>query len=1563
MVASILRPGEVAVIQVDSEDSDDPHIGGIQNMARDSISFMLLAPVGSGTTIYVTDRSWNATSFGPSGGGDGTYTWTAASDLPAGTIVTITEAELTAAGLELADTGEAIYVYQGTGADTPTTFLHAIEFGDGNTTFNGSLANTGLVNGVSAVALAADNVTFGERTWNHQADVLFANVNNAANWSGNDNSPHTDPVEGTNGHVAPDIQVWIAGISGGHGLFSVNADATQAGGLGYNVGHHFQNTSNDGNGTTFTQRFWSPTHILFDTVAGKFFVVDSSGTFDRILQGNISDLLDNPGSAPTMTILWQDQPAGTADGDGITSIQIDRTNGHIYFTADNDLLRVGYDTANQTAVQLAELGLDADLGSKNWANELVLDIANGRAFVVSTESFNDFVEVPPGSGNYVVGTTLYQNSIHMIENISPSDTNATGNTITELQFSGIYAETLSSGIGAPDPGNFEDFFGKITDVDINTTTGELWFTTTQLNGGTNGETGGIFRATVSGSSITVTQIASEDGGNRNYMHIHVDEETGFYYVSSIEPGQSGIHAIYRGSLTATPGTEPTLFANVGNVNDMSPRDLTVESAPTLSGTALDPSLSEASAGANSGATISVPLFNSVSASDIDTSGGDELAGATVRISGNFVRETSTIAGHAPSQDFLMIGGSTNGVIAGSGIAYSYNATTGVMTLSGPGTVAEYAAALQLVQFSTSGDNPTLYGTAGTRTISASVFDGLLHSDEITTTVAVTGINDAPVNTVPGEEDSLEDASVVFSTANSNALSVGDADADPATQALQVTLSVTNGTLTLASLTGLTFSVGDGASDATMTFTGTANAINAALGAGLTFTPVADYNGPATLTITTSDQGLNGTGGALSDTDTVTITIDAVADIAGDLVSTDEDTAIDVFVLSNDTFENPDHEITGFTQGSNGTVTLNDNGTSEVATDDYFVYTPNADFNGSDSFTYTVTSGGVTETATVAVTVDAVADIVDDSVSVNEDSVDNVLDLLANDSFEDSDRAITSVGAASNGTVTIDDNGTPGDATDDFVTYTPDADFNGSDSFTYTVTTAGGVTETATVSVTVNPVNDPPESTDPAGDTVTWTEGDGPVTLDDGADGLVVDIDSTDFAGGSLTVAITSGLVAAEDLLDVQSNGTVTVTPGTILVGGEEIATFFGGGAGGGSLVFNFTAAATPARVSQLLQVITYTNSGGIAPTAGDRTISWTIVDGDGTANGGDDTLNFTSTVTVSTIDGPPVAVADAPTVDADVVTDIPVVGNDTDDDGGPKNVIEINGSAVSVGIPVALASGATVTLNPDGTIAYDPNGEFDYLVSAATATATGATNFSASDSFSYTLNGGSNTTVTVTVLGVDGPGDELHGTTAGDTITGTDGKDVIKAFKGDDTIDAGTGNDFVGGHRGADTIEGGFGHDHLRGGKGGDTLYGNSGSDRLVGASGADTLFGGAGTDRLIGGAGTDWLAGEGGRDAFVFFEGDLGSSRGRADTIADFDQSLGEVIRLLGVDADVTTGGDQAFTWIGDGDFTGTAGELHFVHVNGDTFVEGDTDGDGSADVFIRLLGTHDLVVWDFLL
>src|SRR5205085_1583589 len=85
---------------------------------------------------------------------------------------------------------------------------------------------------------------------------------------------------------------------------------------------------------------------------------------------------------------------------------------------------------------------------------------------------------------------------------------------------------------------------------------------------------------------------------------------------------------------------------------------------------------------------------------------------------------------------------------------------------------------------------------------------------------------------------------------------------------------------------------------------------------------------------------------------------------------------------------------------------------------------------------------------------------------------NTLDLLANDTFANANRAVTAVGAAAHGTTAINDNGTPGNAADDFVTYTPSADYNGSDGFTYTVT-SNGTTETATVNVTVTAVNDAP----------------------------------------------------------------------------------------------------------------------------------------------------------------------------------------------------------------------------------------------------------------------------------------------------------------------------------------------------------------------------------------------------------------------------------------------------------------------------------------------------------
>ena len=95
---------------------------------------------------------------------------------------------------------------------------------------------------------------------------------------------------------------------------------------------------------------------------------------------------------------------------------------------------------------------------------------------------------------------------------------------------------------------------------------------------------------------------------------------------------------------------------------------------------------------------------------------------------------------------------------------------------------------------------------------------------------------------------------------------------------------------------------------------------------------------------------------------------------------------------------------------------------------------------------------------------------DDAATVDEDSVDNAIDVLANDTDADGDPlTITAVTDPANGSATIDDNGTPGDPSDDKVSYTPDPGFSGSDSFDYTISTPLADSDTATVNVTVEAV--------------------------------------------------------------------------------------------------------------------------------------------------------------------------------------------------------------------------------------------------------------------------------------------------------------------------------------------------------------------------------------------------------------------------------------------------------------------------------------------------------------
>ena len=166
-------------------------------------------------------------------------------------------------------------------------------------------------------------------------------------------------------------------------------------------------------------------------------------------------------------------------------------------------------------------------------------------------------------------------------------------------------------------------------------------------------------------------------------------------------------------------------------------------------------------------------------------------------------------------------------------------------------------------------------------------------------------------------------------------------------------------------------------------------------------------------------------------------------------------------------------------------------------------------------------------------------------------------------------------------------------------------------------------------------------------------------MDVGVNASVSDPDSPDFDTGSLTVSITSGKVAAEDqlIIDMSRHWSPVIPVGggrgnpvdTVFVNGTPIgivATGSGGGPGGGDLVITFNSNATPAAVAQLIQAIEYFNSGGDAPTAGVRGITYTLVDGDGQANGGADTATANTTVTVNAINDDPAA--------AGVPTDITV---------------------------------------------------------------------------------------------------------------------------------------------------------------------------------------------------------------------------------------------------------------------------------------------------------------------
>ena len=117
------------------------------------------------------------------------------------------------------------------------------------------------------------------------------------------------------------------------------------------------------------------------------------------------------------------------------------------------------------------------------------------------------------------------------------------------------------------------------------------------------------------------------------------------------------------------------------------------------------------------------------------------------------------------------------------------------------------------------------------------------------------------------------------------------------------------------------------------------------------------------------------------------------------------------------------------------------------------------------------------------------------------------------------------------------------------------------------------------------------------------------------------------------------------------------------------------------------------------------------------------------------------------------------------------------------------------------------------------------------------------------------------------------------------------------------------------------------------------------------------GNDILIGGPGADYLIGGRGADRFVFGPGDLMLG----DEISDFRHAQGDKMDLSLIDA-ISGGADDAFTYIGSGNFSGVAGEVHYIATAGGVTVQGDMNGDGFADFNIEVLGVSSLNSTDFI-
>lgn len=593
------------------------------------------------------------------------------------------------------------------------------------------------------------------------------------------------------------------------------------------------------------------------------------------------------------------------------------------------------------------------------------------------------------------------------------------------------------------------------------------------------------------------------------------------------------------------------------------------------------------------------------------------------------------------------------------IASGFSSVDGGLTYTHvAATPAQLQTAMQMLVYQPTANRVAVGGTE-TTVFTISVSDGIAPAvSNNSTTVVSTSINDVPV-AINDTLATTEDAAVIYSAAQ---LLGNDKDAD-------------GNLLTIASVTS-----------------GSGGAVALNTDGSVIFIPHTNFNGVASFAYTVTD------GMSTSNSATVTVNVAAVNDIpvaVDDMLATAEDTAVTfsaASLLANDSDVESPLTIAAVTNGrvvmewnynwdAWQAITYSTGGTAVLNADGTVTFTPDNNFNGVASFTYTVSDGlSISNSATVTVNVAAVNDapVVNNHIftTIEDTGITySVSDLLSNDIDAEGDALnIVAVANGAGGKVALSADQTT-------LMFTPDVNFNGSANFTYTISDGKSISNSGTVMVEVAAVNDAPIASN---DTLSATQY---FASTYNVSELLAN--DTDVDGNALTIA------------DV-TNG----TGGTVVLSSDQT-----------TLTFTPNA-----------------NFSGVAD------FTYHVTDGVDVSNSATvkvDVMSFKNTV---------IAVNDilAATENRSVIyTAAQLLGNDIHEDGKSLNITGVtNGSVTMVWNygsnaweAVTISTGGTAVLNADNTITFTPDSHFNGVAS-----------------FTYTASDGTNTsnnaTVTVNVASV-----------------------------------------------------------------------------------------------------------------------------------------------------------------------------------------------------------------------